>query len=152
MVISQTVKPNVQEDIDYVIAHPHVIRWFIQNLDLYGGNNYNSYTQPTKVDPFPYRIQERLYGDKKPKQLFMKQYKDVFMIALNQEADNNGNLFATTVPKIYASYLACMQPGRKRMNASLNGRNSTPCFCNTITSCPQMGTDPSGINTTKPWG
>ena len=61
MVISQTVKPNVQEDIDYVIAHPHVIRWFIQNLDLYGGNNY---TQPTKVDPFPYRIQERPYGDK----------------------------------------------------------------------------------------
>jgi hypothetical protein len=44
------VKPNVQEDIDYVIAHPHVIRWFIQNLDLYGGNpnnNNNNYTTTT---------------------------------------------------------------------------------------------------------
>ena len=48
----------------------------------------------------------------------MKQYKGAFMVALNQEADNNGNLFATTVPKIYAGYLACTQPGRKRMDTS----------------------------------
>ena len=107
------------------------------------------------MDPFPYGIQERPYGDKKPKQLFMKQYKDAFMIALNQEADNNGNLLATTVPKVYAGYLACTQPGRKRMDASkekLKRPISTPCFRNMITSCPQMGTDPSAINTTKPWG
>jgi len=115
------VTPNEQEDIDYVVAHPRVISWFIQNLDVYGGNNYSNATRlikrHPKVNPFPYGIQERPYKGQKPKQLFMEQYKDAFLMALNRDAED-GNMSATTaVPRIYAGHIRSSE-SRKEMETS----------------------------------
>lgn len=113
------VAPNEQEDIDYVVAHPRVICWFIQNLDVYGGNNYNNLRlkRHPKVNPFPYGTQERPYMKQMPEQLFMEQYKKAFMMALNRDAED-GNISATAVPRIYAGHLRSMD-SRKGMDMNV---------------------------------
>ena len=110
---------NEQEDIDYVVAHPRVICWFIQNLDVYGGNNYNNtgLKRHPKVYPFPYGIQERSLMMEKPKQLFMEQYKDAFMMALTRDDADDGNTSAMAVPRIYAGHLRSLG-SRKGMDVT----------------------------------
>lgn len=95
------VAPARREDADYVAGHPRVVRWFVQNADVYGNG-----TGPGRgrgVEPFPYGVQERPHMKQKPAQLWLTQYRDAFLEALRRDA--RGHNASATAPRIYAGYL-----------------------------------------------
>lgn len=54
----------------------------------------------------------------KPEQLWLKLYKKAFMMALNRDAEDNGNISATAVPRIYAGHLRSLD-SRKGMDMNV---------------------------------
>jgi hypothetical protein len=107
---TRVVPPANQSAIDQVVHHPRVLRWFCQNLPVYGGSNPHH----PKVSPFPYGLVDvEWYASK-----IYHEYTTIFFESLRR-ADNNNSTIAHIIQNktdyIFAGPVGNTQPGRSQI-------------------------------------